>query len=219
MQAEELLELELGPEATVAELRRALELRGIAAQRLVARGRLLEDGEALRGLGRVYVVPQAVEVRVRTLEGQELRVSTSRERKAVDFKRQVLQQLGLLEAQLVANGRLIGEGRLTLKADDLVVVVPPRASRLCRAWRFMSRVLRALRAMLMALLQVPGVLLSWLLQGWHDPWSLVRPRRETPSPGHVHRLGLNPQMIRYAPGQNPRGEDLTALLSQGLVGM
>ena len=159
-----------------------------------------------------------VEVRLRSLEGRELRLSTSRDREAVDFKREVLQLLGLVDGQLVAQGRLIASGRLTLRPEELIVVVPPRVGRARRAWRCLGRGLRTLLALLLALLRLPQLLLSWLLEAWHDPWSLVRPP-ERLSPGHVHRLGLNPAMIRYAPGQNPRGEDLTALLSQGLLGM
>eukprot|EP00435_Cladocopium_sp_Y103_P037673 s2727_g10.t1 len=56
---------------------------------------------------------------------------------------------------------------------------------------------------------LPRLVLAYLLDAWYDPWSLVRPRATgNEAPGRrIRGLGITPQMVRYAPGQNPRGEE------------
>ena len=63
--------------------------------------------------------------------------------------------------------------------------------------------------------------LSYMRSVYYDPWVLVRPSRIGGVPSNIHRLGpsINARALTQAPGTNPLGEDLTALLTTGLVNM
>eukprot|EP00434_Breviolum_minutum_P007054 symbB.v1.2.006224.t1/scaffold340.1/size245066/10 len=116
---------------------------------------------------------------------------------------------------------------LELEDGDTVVVVPPKVSiparRATAAYGWIAWALKGVCHCFLLLLRfiwvLPRAILTCLLDAWYDPWSLVRPASSEVPGRRIRTLGFTPQMVRYAPGQNPRGEDLTVLLSQGLLGM
>ncbi|CAE7399309.1 U2AF35B [Symbiodinium natans] len=127
----------------------------------------------------------------------------------------------------VFAGRLLdSEGTLedqSFEEGDTVVVVAPQARVSClrRLRRRVVWLLLRLRAFVRSLWALPWVLASGLRTAWYDPWSIVRP--SVPEEGRrgprIRTLGFTAQMARYGPGQNPHGEDLTMVLTQGLLGM
>ncbi|CAE8612575.1 unnamed protein product [Polarella glacialis] len=188
--------------------------------------------------------PEELELLVRTVDGKEgatIRVAANSLAPASEFKLQALRQLqcstrmaDTSRYSFVTAGRLMSSeaslGELGVRSGDLIVVVPPRASAAVRAlraaqrrWRSFSRGLRHLvTAVAFLLWGFPCYLWRCLCDAWRDPWSLARPSRQLPEGQRGRRIqtiGWNPQMQRYAPGQNPNGEDLTALLTQGLLGV
>lgn len=176
---------------------------------------------------------------VRALDADsELRVFTTPQGTVEQLKRDILIRLGhspSVELQevcrwnFVCDGQLLGhEGSVAdhgLQPDARVIVVPPldKTSRSSRwpKWHQLPgvcarRTMRSVRS----LAGLPAAILQWLAGVWMDPWSLVRPTlNEGQGRGRrVHLLRMHPRTLRYAPGQNPHGEDLTMLLSQGLLG-
>eukprot|EP00439_Symbiodinium_sp_Y106_P081022 s492_g19.t3 len=151
---------------------------------------------------------------------------------ASDFKQKVLASLG---EDFSAGGRcsfvfagqlLSSEGTLEdqgFEEGDTIVVVAPRVPATCLQcfWLRMVWLLRGLRAFALGLWMLPWTLGTGLRTAWYDPWSIVRPSvpEEARRGPRIRTLGFTPQMARYGPGQNPRGEDLTMVLTQGLVGM
>eukprot|EP00747_Dinoflagellata_sp_TGD_P218274 gnl/TRDRNA2_/TRDRNA2_90549_c0_seq2.p1 gnl/TRDRNA2_/TRDRNA2_90549_c0~~gnl/TRDRNA2_/TRDRNA2_90549_c0_seq2.p1 ORF type:complete len:290 (-),score=53.10 gnl/TRDRNA2_/TRDRNA2_90549_c0_seq2:87-956(-) len=265
-----------GPTVTIAELKAAIAVRmgiEVAAQRLVAHGRILDDTEILddAGLtsgGRIFLarksevaepeVPAAdasaeasgsneeasdehagFEVFVRCLDDAEgeVRVFARPSAPAAEFKREALQRLRRwpVEADELELCSFIFDGHLLGSAEPLrdfgvgpgahIVFVPRRrrtsrsGTRACArvAWKC-GRALQATPAVLMAL---PGSIWRWLDATVRDPWSLVRPREE-PAEGvrqrRMRMMQINPRAFRYAPGQNPMGEDFTHLFTQGMLG-
>lgn len=216
-------------------------------QRLVLRGKLLEDDVDVSSIdGRIFLArrttgrrgeTEEVQLTVKMVDGVShpgIRINSSLDRLARDFQQEVLLQMNLpleLGYKFVTKGRLISESEtlrdLELADGDTVVVVPPRANppRAANAAKRITGLFKGLWQWLLLLFRflwlLPRIVLAYLLDAWYDPWSLVRPRatgNETPG-RRIRGVGITPQMVRYAPGQNPRGEDLTALLSQGLLGM
>ncbi|CAK9061287.1 Uncharacterized protein SCF082_LOCUS32124 [Durusdinium trenchii] len=247
--ASSTVEVDLSEDATVADLKSALAQKtgiDIEEQRLVTRGKLLEDSTLIHLVdGRIFLARGSlskkgdgdeIELTVKMVGATgtwQLRLQA--DSSTTDFKNQVLLQLNLPTAELgryhfVTNGQLMGDvGKLSglLKDGDNVVVVPPRVPahlrRIKAIYHWMAWLLRRLGAVLFMFCRfawiLPGTVLRYTLDAWYDPWSLVRPRGEEVRGRHLRGLGVTPQMLRYAPGQNPHGEDLTALLSQGLLGM
>ncbi|CAJ1385611.1 unnamed protein product [Effrenium voratum] len=237
---------------TIADLKAALANKtGVKEdeQRLVTRGRLLEDSTLLESVdGRIFLARAScvsfepvepkdeIQLRLKTIGGMqnELRLTVKRSLPAREFKQQALLRLGKpaeIGYKFVASGQLMSSeatlAELGLQDGDVVVVVAPRAPfhvRVARQVRFaicwlLGGLWSLLKAVVCALGVLPGTMLRWLINAWYDPWSLVRPTSPEVRGRRIQTLGFSPQMLRYAPGQNPRGEDLTVLLSQGLIGM
>lgn len=248
-----------------------------ASQRLVLRGRILDDGEILETLSlesgtgaypaqfRLFLavsksgsassantgvssssmgagnpVPASVtspqtqevslqqrndhgfEVLVRWVDADEdKRVYVAGGSSIIDFKREALLRLQACpdfadSCVFVFDGRMLASDismqESGLEAGAHIIVVPPRirASRgkCCNPKYFLVW----LRSWLTAL---------WLfaVSCWHDPWTLVRPRgeEEIRRRNRIRLLQVNARNLRYAPGNNPNGEDFTLLFSQGLL--
>mmetsp|Transcript_38314 Transcript_38314/g.105525 ORF Transcript_38314/g.105525 Transcript_38314/m.105525 type:complete len:314 (+) Transcript_38314:56-997(+) len=180
------------------------------------------------------------EVMVRAMDSEEdVRVFAQLSAPVIEFKREALRRLhspvNVQDAEMykfVCGGRLLGtEGNVSdlgLFVGVRVVVVPPRplpAQPPCRRWRRLldiGAVVEWACAFAHAAIGMPRAILQWLFTTWHDPWSLVRPSlQDNTGQGRGRRiqtLDFRSRSLRYGPGQNPNGEDLTMLLSQGLVG-
>lgn len=180
----------------------------------------------------------AFEVIVRTIDSEaEIRVCARPGAPCIELKREILCRLQhiaeLKDAELccfIHDGRMLeSEVRLQdagVSEGACIVVVPPRPSPAprCRcSWRGFSQCAkRVYYGGFGALCGFPKALWFWLRSTWHDPWSLVRPvdrlqdgARRGP---RIHSFNLHPRLLRYGPGQNPHGEDLTLLFSQGMLG-
>lgn len=192
---------------------------------------MLESSEAPRGF----------EVVVRAVDGEgEARVFTLSSSSVAAFKREVLTRLGTTiesEADLhgysfVYDGKLIQDDADSvadcgLGPDARIVVVPPHVRAAMRQPQRLScrqlpgACLRRSRRVIAAIASFPVAFLAWLTVTWEDPWSLVRPNvavEDRPGGRRHHMFRVNPRVVRYGPGQNPHGEDLTALLTQALLG-
>ncbi|CAE7464727.1 unnamed protein product [Symbiodinium sp. CCMP2592] len=139
---------------------------------------------------------------------------------ASDFKQKVLASLG---EDFSAGGRcsfvfagqlLSSEGTLEdqgFEEGDTIVVVAPRVPATCLQclWLRVVWLLSGLRAFALGLWTLPWTLGTGLRNAWYDPWSIVRPSvpEEARRGPRIRTLGFTPQMARYGPGQNPRGED------------
>lgn len=169
--------------------------------------------------------------------GETVQMSFSPSMEAAFFMHEVLRELQNQELVLagepcryrfVSTGKILRpEGTISdagLKSGDVVVVVPPKASLALRIWRKLMTFIRCAVSscilLLSLLLRFPTLVFEYLCNAWQDPWSLVRPARsaEVINGPRIRTLGWTPAMFRYAPGQNPNGEDLTCLFSQGLLG-
>lgn len=198
-------------------------------------------GQGTGGPGTGQTAAGGFEVVARAVDAEEeVRVFAHAEASLESFRVEVLHRLQRPSAQqehrsyrFVCDGQLLGdEGRVSecqLRDGSRIIVVPPqcvvvRPSGAGRGWSGACRpsvCLRRLRAIGRSLLNFPGALLRCLLEAWRDPWSLVRPpdREEGQGRGRrIHGFRINARSLRYGPGQNPRGEDLTMLFTQGLVG-
>eukprot|EP00933_Yihiella_yeosuensis_P011268 TRINITY_DN118451_c0_g1_i1.p1 TRINITY_DN118451_c0_g1~~TRINITY_DN118451_c0_g1_i1.p1 ORF type:complete len:313 (+),score=62.45 TRINITY_DN118451_c0_g1_i1:26-940(+) len=189
-----------------------------------------------------------IELSLRTVDSDQsecLKIKVRLSAPAVEFKLEALIQLQLggksgdvSRFNFVTAGRLMRSdvtlAEVGVRSGDLVIVVPPKASAMVRVWRKLCYAVAGLRKLLYGILflivillrtlwRLPGAMWHLLLNTWQDPWSLVRPER-SPDEGRFGRgrriqtLDWTPQMLRYAPGQNPNGEDFTALFTQGLLG-
>lgn len=186
-----------------------------------------------------------VEIFVRPVDSEEeVRVLARPSALALDFKRAALQRLCWPASpedvdccRFVCNGQLLTSddplAELGVCAGAHVVVVPPRApgsvarSRRgccqCRSLRLSDLLLclHQLRLYLYFVWKLPKYMWCWLLTTWYDPWSLVRPSisEEERRGRRIQTLGFHQHRnLRFAPGQNPHGEDLTMLFSQGILG-
>lgn len=171
-----------------------------------------------------------VEVFARTVDSDaEVRVSACMDKEIIELKCEILRHLHHVAPLAdVERCSFIFDGHL-LESDELlrdvgvdsgarIVVVPPRPDPPTRGRCTWRGALRCARRGAGAARSLPRATWFWLGRTWHDPWSLVRPDAEVRRGQRIHGLGLHPRLVRYGPGQNPRGEDLTLLFSQGIVG-
>jgi len=175
-------------------------------------------------------------------DGEELRVFARPTAPTTEFKREALHRLRcptvsaeeLERWSFVCGGRLLSssgplEEEPGIRPGARVVVVPPRSPaklqisgcRMCCRRRScsLSTFIWLLRNSIGILVTLPRKVLSLLAATWNDPWILVRPNGEEHRGRRIQTLRLHPRALVYGPGQNPHGEDLTILFSQGLVGM
>lgn len=190
-------------------------------------------------------VPQfdAFEVIVRAVDAQsEVLVMVDPDASVTEFKGEALRRLLVLgqcctadvqRYNFVCDGRLLGDhGRMreqTMSAGSRVVVVPRQqvlrrpSRRSCGYCIYypLACMRRCQGGLVQLMLGLPFAALRWMADTWEDPWSLVRPNLLDESQQHGRRIQtfrIHARAFRYGPGQNPHGEDLTVLLSQGLLG-
>lgn len=184
--------------------------------------------------------PESIQLLVRMVdwqEGETVPMSFSPSMQTVFVMDEVLRELQKQKLvfagescayRFVSTGKILRpEGCISdagLVSGAVVVVVPPKASSALRIWRKLITCTRCAFSLcillVLQLLRFPTLTLEFLRNALQDPWSLVRPTRaiEVTNGPRIRTLGWTPAMFRYAPGQNPNGEDLTCLFSQGLLG-
>eukprot|EP00927_Polykrikos_kofoidii_P043546 TRINITY_DN37619_c0_g1_i1.p1 TRINITY_DN37619_c0_g1~~TRINITY_DN37619_c0_g1_i1.p1 ORF type:complete len:320 (-),score=53.86 TRINITY_DN37619_c0_g1_i1:57-1016(-) len=179
--------------------------------------------------------------------GDAVRVCTRPAATLLEFKRDALLRLrcaGQLEDVqsycFVADGQLLRSDGLVdgsgLHAGSRVVVVPPRRAfgeffGRCRRRKCLGRLgarsllaeaARAAVAICVTARSLPAAVAWWFAATWQDPWRLARPSERLSAGRPTRRirtdLTLHPRTLRYGPGQNPHGEDLTMLFTQGILG-
>jgi len=205
-----------------------------AAQRAEADGASSDDVDSDSGGCGFEVIARAVGV-----EG-EVCVPAHPGMSLAELKEKVVAQLpdpggapGGGPTNFVCDGRLLGDSGCLADCGvcdgaRIVVVYPAAAARRGRTWLAAPRPLACLRRAragsahaLSFAFALPGATLRWLLGVWRDPWSLARPPERGEGQGRgrrIHGFRFHPRALRYGPGQNPHGEDLTVLFSQGLLG-
>lgn len=181
------------------------------------------------------------EVIARAVDAEcEVTVFTLSSSSIAAFKREALSRLGhLVDAEdevrgysFVCDGKLLQDDTATVAdcgigPETRVIVVPPHVRAAMRpAPRLSCRqlpgvCLRRSRQIGGFVVAFPSAFLAWFAATWEDPWSLVRPNvsvEDRPGGRRHHMFRVHHRAVRYGPGQNPHGEDLTVLLTQGLLG-
>ena len=194
---------------------------------------------ACNAIGNEETSGEGFHVLVRCVDSQShLNVRVAPETTTDELKKSVLSQLlkrHCVETEIqrysfIFNGRVLAVGETLCEAEvtsgAMIVVIAPDAVRRRSAYpcsdlrHCCAHVVACLLGCLLWSRRLPGMVVTWVVALWNDPWSFARPRGPEPASRRpvVRLLEVPRRAHQYAPGNNPHGEDLTLILSQGLVG-